>query len=124
VVSPDRAPSLLPPGLQRGQRIGDHWPGDVGVGAHHTSEAVSQALVLDDFGNPVLDQPGLVGVAQVVEVHAGLDRLPFDSVRVVSAGLVSAGQGGDPDSAAEVGTAVQPTVGAGEHEPGVGVAAA
>ena len=67
-------------------------------------------LVLDDLGHPVLDQPGLVGVAQVVKVHAELDR------RVTPSFI--AGQGGQPDPAAEVRAPVQATVGAGEHEPG------
>ena len=93
--------------------------GDVGVGAHDTAEAVPEALVLDDLGDPVLDQPGLVRVAQVVEVHAGLDRRLSARSRIVFAG-----QGGDLDPAAEVRPPVQAAVGAGEHELGVGPAVA
>jgi hypothetical protein len=85
----------------------------VGVDAADPAEAVPKALVLDDLGDPVLDEPGFVGVAQVVEVHPGLDRRP-------SASWV-AGQGGQPDPAAEVG--VQPAVHPGEHEPAAAVLA-
>lgn len=74
VVTPDRAPVLLPPGLERCQHRVDHGLGDVGVGAHDASELVSHSLVLQDFGNAVLNEPGLVGVAQVMEVHGGLQR--------------------------------------------------
>ena len=85
----------------------------MGVDAADPAEAVPEALVLDDLGDSVLDEPGFVGVAQVVEVDPGLDRRP-------SASWV-AGQGGQPDPAAEVGAAVQPAVHPGEHEPAAAV---
>jgi hypothetical protein len=37
---------------------------------------MANPLMVDDLGVPALDQPGLVGVVEVVEVHAGLDRRP------------------------------------------------
>ena len=85
----------------------------MGVDASDPAEAMPEALVLDDLGDLVLDEPGLVGVAQVVEVHPGLDGcppMPF-----------IAGEGGQPDPAAEVGAAVQPPVDPGEHEPAAAV---
>jgi hypothetical protein len=48
--------------------------GDVAVHAADARQAVAEALGLGDFGDIVFDQPGFVGVAQVVEVHAGDDR--------------------------------------------------
>ena len=93
--------------------------GNVGVDAADPAEVVPEALVLDDLGDPVLDEPGFVGVAQVVEVHAGLDRRLSARSRIVFAG-----QGGDLDPAAEVRPPVQAAIGAGEHELGVGTAVA
>jgi hypothetical protein len=63
-----------PPGLEG---VGDalaHGGGDVAVDAAHTGDAVAEALGLGDFGDVVFDQPGLVGVPEVVEVHAFDDR--------------------------------------------------
>jgi hypothetical protein len=61
-------------------------------------------------GTPSSISQVFVGVAEIVQVHAGLDPSPSE-FRV-------AGQCGQPDAAAEVGAAVQATVGAGEHELG------
>ncbi len=38
--------------------------------------AVSEASVLEDVGHVVLDQPGLVGVPQVVNMQSGRDGFP------------------------------------------------
>src|SRR5438105_2793890 len=56
-------------GLRRFQALA-HGRGDVAVDAADAAEAAG----LDDLGDVVFDQPGFVGVAQVVEVHAGQDR--------------------------------------------------
>jgi hypothetical protein len=61
---------------------------------------------LGDLGNVVLDEPGLVGMAKVVEVHAGDDR------RGVVLGV--AVEGGAEDAAGEAGAAVETTAGAAE----------
>jgi len=81
----------------------------VGVDAADAGDGVAESVGLQGFGGVVFVHPGAVGVAEVVEVHAGLDRWP------PAAGV--AGEGGKPDPAAEVGAAVQPPVDSGEHEP-------
>ena len=48
------------------QGLGDallHGRGDVAVDAAHAGETVAEAAGLGDFGDAVVDEPGLVGVA-------------------------------------------------------------
>jgi hypothetical protein len=85
----------------------------VGVEVVDVLALVAQPLQPKHPGHLVLDEPGLVGVAQVVEVHLGLDRLP-PAVWVAAERRL-------PEPSAEVVAPVQGTVGAGENEPGVGM---
>jgi hypothetical protein len=51
------------------QRVGDalpHGRGDVAVDAAHAGHAVAEPFGLGDLRDVVLDQPGLVGVPQVM----------------------------------------------------------
>ncbi|WP_240942915.1 hypothetical protein, partial [Planosporangium thailandense] len=81
--------------------------GDVAVDAPDAAEAVTQPSGLGDLGDAVLDQPGLVRVPEIVEVHAGQDRR--------DAGGRVAGDGGGPGAAVEVGAALEAAPRAGEH---------
>ena len=79
----------------------------MGVDAADPADAVPEALVLDDLGDPVLDEPGFVAVAQVVEMQPSDDR----GDAVVGVAL----DGGMPVAAVGAGAAVQAAGAAGEH---------
>jgi glyoxylase-like metal-dependent hydrolase (beta-lactamase superfamily II) len=55
---------------------GDHGWGDMAVDTADAGEPVPESFGLGYLGNVVIDEPGFVGVAEVVEVHAGDDRRP------------------------------------------------
>jgi hypothetical protein len=63
-----------------------HGGGDVAVDAAYPAEPVAESLGLGDFGDVVFDEPGFVGVAQVVEVYAGDDGLVSGSPVAVDGG--------------------------------------
>jgi len=86
----------------------DHGGGDVAVDAPYPSKPVAEPFGLGDFGDVVFDEPGLVGVAQVVEVHAGDDRW------LVGPAVAVDGRREDP--AGHGGAAQQSAARAGEHE--------
>jgi hypothetical protein len=76
--------------------------GDVAVDATDAGEAVAEAAGLGDLGDAVLDEPGLVAVAQIVEMHArNEDRVGVDR--------------GAPGPAGEVSSALPAAAGAAEH---------
>ncbi|MEU7752475.1 hypothetical protein AB0B57_17230 [Micromonospora sp. NPDC049101] len=56
----------------------------------HAGDAVAESLDLGDFGDVVFDEPGFVGVAQVVEVHAFDDRSCVGAAGYVGAAEVGA----------------------------------
>ena len=62
-----------------------HGGGGVAVDAAYAGHTMPEPFGLGDLGDVVLDQPGFVGVSQVVEVHAGDDR------RIISLLAVLAG---------------------------------
>jgi hypothetical protein len=81
--------AAVPAGLEAVGDAGDHDRGDVAVEAADAGEAVAEAAGLGDLGDVVLDEPGFVGVAGVVEVHAVED----------GPGAGGAVGGGSPDAA-------------------------
>src|SRR4051812_3044189 len=88
--------------LQRGQDGGHHGGRDVAVDAADTGETMAEAAGLGDLRDAVLDEPGLVAVAQIVEVHARYE----DGVGV---------DRGAPGPAGEVSSALPAAAGAAEH---------
>src|SRR5205814_4573413 len=80
--------------------VGDallHGRGDVAVDAADAGQAMAESFGLGDLGDVVFDQPRLVGVPQIVEVHAGDHRR--DAVFRISC------DGRGPGAAGEVGAA-------------------
>jgi hypothetical protein len=75
----------------------------VGVDVVDVLAFVPEALEPQDARHLVLDQPGFVGVAQVVEMHLALDRCP-PAIRVP-------GEGGLPEALAEVAAPLQAAMG-------------
>jgi hypothetical protein len=96
--------ACLPAGLEAVGDAGDHDGGDVAVDAADAGQAVSEAAGLGDFGDIVFDEPGFVGVAGVVKVHAFED----------GSGGVGAVDGGPPDAAGHGGAAQPGAAGAAE----------
>ena len=58
--------AAVPPVLQGGEHPVAHGGGDVGVDVVDVLALVTEALQPQDAGDLVLDEPGLVGVSQVV----------------------------------------------------------
>jgi len=98
--------SFAPPALESVDEPFLDGGTDVAVDAPDAGQSVPEPLGLCGFGDFVFDEPGLVGVAQVVEMHPGQDR------RDVFGGV--AVQGRPPAAALETGASQQPAVTADE----------
>lgn len=70
----------MPAGFKGGEEAGIDAVGDVGVDVIDAFEGVAKASGLGDVRDVVLDEPGLVGVAEVVEGQAGFERGPDGAV--------------------------------------------
>ena len=100
---------MTPAAFQAVDEVFDDRVGDVAIDAGDTAEGVAEALGLGDLGDAIFDEPRLVGMAEVVEVQPGVDR----------AGALGgvAGDGGEPDPAAEPAEVEQSSVRAGLLHP-------
>ncbi|WUK95379.1 hypothetical protein OHB28_09545 [Streptomyces sp. NBC_00356] len=100
----------VPAGFEGGEEPGVDAVGNVGVDVVDAFEGVAEAAGLGNVRDVVLDEPSLVGVAEVVERQAGFERGPDG---VVGEGS-SAGSGG-PEAAGEGGAAQVVAAEAGEE---------
>ncbi|WUE24565.1 hypothetical protein OHA47_08965 [Streptomyces sp. NBC_00498] len=101
----------VPAGFESGEEPGVDAVGDVGVDVVDAFEGVAEAAGLGDVGDVVLDEPGLVGVAEVVEGQARFEWGPYGAV---SEG--GAAGGGGPEAAGEGGAAQVVAAEAGEED--------